>query len=60
MRRRSESEHIVLGCGVCNEKLILLGPEEEWRSRRAIFRCECGEKITLDNRLAEEALAVPK
>ena len=51
------SEQIVLTCEGCQEKLVLLGPEEDWRSRRAIFLCECGHKLTLDGRTAEEVPA---
>ncbi len=54
--QRSE-ERIVLVCEACGERLILLGPKDDWRSRRAVFRCECGQKITLDDRANEEALA---
>jgi hypothetical protein len=36
----------VIEC-VCGEKLVVLGREEEWRSRNPIFRCECGENLTL-------------
>ncbi len=52
------SEQIVLTCEGCKEKLIVLGPEEEWRSRHAIFVCKCGQKLTLDGRAEEEILAV--
>ena len=52
-------DRIVLICEACGERLILLGTEEDWRSRRPIFRCECGQKITLDDRATEEALAAP-
>ena len=51
------SEHIVLTCEECQEKLVLLGPEEDWRSRRAVFQCECGQKLTLDGRADKEVLA---
>jgi hypothetical protein len=50
------SEIIVLDCR-CGEKLILLG-EDDWRSRSAIFRCYCGENLTLDERIDEEALEI--
>jgi hypothetical protein len=36
--------------------VVLLGLEENWRSMRAVFRCECGQKLTLDGRLDEEVL----
>ncbi len=50
-------EEIVLTCQECEEKLILFGSEEEWRSRRAVFMCECGHKLTLDGPAHEEILA---
>jgi hypothetical protein len=52
------SKSIVLDCRHCGEKLILLGEEADWRSRNAIFRCHCGEKLTLDDRIDEEALKI--
>ena len=62
MRRPSESEHFVLcseriihGCR-CGEMLVLLGFEDDWRSeRRTAFECECGEQLTLADRLDEKA-----
>ena len=54
---RSSSEQIVLMCEECGEKLIILGPEEDWRSRRAVFVCEKGHKLTLDGRPEAEVLA---
>lgn len=50
-------ERIILDCW-CGEKLILLGEEHDWRSRNAIFRCYCGQNLTLDNRIDEEALKI--
>ena len=55
--KRSPEQQIVLTCEECEEKVILLGPEEEWRSRRAIFVCEEGHKLTLDGCADEEVLA---
>jgi hypothetical protein len=54
---RSYSEQIVLMCEECGEKLVILGPEEDWRSRCAFFVCECRHKLTLDGRPDEEILA---
>lgn len=48
------SETVILDCS-CGDKLILLGREDDWRSRNAIFQCHCGEKLTLDDRISEEA-----
>jgi hypothetical protein len=61
MRRSSESdrfvlcsERIVLGCK-CGERVVLLGFEEDWHSEgRTTFECECGEELTLADRLDEE------
>lgn len=51
------AEQIILICDKCREKLALLGPEEEWRSRRAVFQCECGQRLTLDGQADEEVPA---
>ncbi len=56
MQRFSEQQ-IVLTCKECEEKVILLGSEEDWRSRRAVLVCEEGHKLTLDGRTEEEVLA---
>lgn len=37
--------------------MILLGLEQDWRSEeRTDFECECGQVLTLANRLNEEVL----
>ncbi len=54
---RHSSEQIVLRCERCGEKTVLLGPEEDWRSRHPVFRCECGQRLTLDGRADDEVLA---
>jgi hypothetical protein len=41
-------QQIVLTSEECGEKLIILGPEKDWRSRCAIFVCQEGHKLTLD------------
>jgi hypothetical protein len=51
------AEQIVLICDKCREKLILLGSEEEWRSRHAVFQCECGQSLTLDGQADKEVPA---
>ena len=51
------SERIVLDCR-CGQKLILLGKEDDWEARDAIFRCYCGENLTLNDRLDLEALRI--
>jgi hypothetical protein len=48
------SERIVLECK-CKERLVLLGFEDDWRSEgRTAFECECGEELTLADRLDEK------
>ena len=61
----SDSEHSVpcsgrinLECKRCRELLILLGLEDDWRSERSTFECECGEKLTLADRSYGETLAI--
>ncbi len=49
------SEHIVLECNKCGERLILLGFESDWHSEgRTTFESECGERLTLADRVDEE------
>ena len=57
MQRFPEQQQSVLTCEECGEKVILLGPEEDWRSRRAVFVCDEGHKLTFDGRTEEEVLA---
>jgi hypothetical protein len=42
---------IILVCEVCGERTVLGGPLTVWRSDSTTFRCECGERHTLANRL---------
>ncbi len=53
----SFEQQIVLTCEDCGEKLVIFGPEADWRSRHAVFACEYGHKLTLDGRADEEVLA---
>ena len=55
--QRFPEQQSVLTCEECEEKVILLGPEEEWRSRRAVLVCEEGHKLTFDDRADDEVLA---
>ena len=55
--QRFPEQQIVLTCEECEEKLIILGSEEDWRSRCAIFACEEGHKLTLDGHADDEVLA---
>ena len=36
--------------------MILLGLENDWRSERTVFNCDCGERTTLADRVDEEML----
>ncbi len=48
------SDRIVLGCGACGERVVLLGREDDWHSEgRSSFACECGAKLTLADRVRE-------
>ena len=42
---------IILMCEVCGERTVLGGPLAVWRSERTTFGCECGERLTLADRL---------
>ena len=57
MRRCLElevSEQIVLGCGSCGERVVLLGREGDWHSEgRGTFACGCGAELTLADREGE-------
>ena len=50
-------QQIVLTCEGCEEKLTILGPEEDWGSRRTVCVCEEGHKLTIDGRAEDEVLA---
>lgn len=54
MQQGSFEQQIVLTCEDCGEKLILLGSEEDWRSRYAVFACGSVHRLTLDGRADEE------
>jgi hypothetical protein len=53
----SFEQQIVLTCEDCGEKLVLFGTEEDWRSRRAVFICGHGHKLTLDGRVTLDGRA---
>jgi hypothetical protein len=42
---------IILVCEVCGERMVLGGPLSVWRSECTTFGCECGERLTLADRL---------
>jgi hypothetical protein len=47
---------MVLECG-CGERLILLGLKEDWISeQRTNFECQCGQSLTLADRLDEDVV----
>ena len=45
---------IILVCKECGEKTVLGGPEEVWHSSYTFFECECGEWLTLADRLEDK------
>ncbi len=45
------SKNVVLLCEECGERTVLGGPLEVWRSASTSFGCECGERLTLSDRL---------
>jgi hypothetical protein len=45
------TKNVVLACEVCEERMVLGGPLSVWRSESTIFACECGEQLTLADRL---------
>jgi hypothetical protein len=47
------SGRIILICEECGDKMVLIGPEEAWHSRRTLFQCECGEGSTLATGVAK-------
>ena len=53
---RSCEQQVVLECE-CGGITVIVGSEDDWRSRRPVFRCECGQKLTLDGRADEGVLA---
>ena len=56
VQQGSFEQQIVLTCDDCGDKLGLLGSEEDWRSRHAVFTCGSGHKLPLDGRTDEEIL----
>ena len=53
--RSSEQQQVVLECG-CGEVTVIVGSEDDWRARRPVFRCECGQRLTLDGGRADEGV----
>jgi len=47
------SDALVLGCGRCGERVVLLGREDDWLSEgRTTFRCGgCGRGLALGARV---------
>jgi hypothetical protein len=48
---RDSERDIILECEACGERTVLGGPLSVWRSESTTFGCECGERLTLSNRL---------
>ena len=51
--RRSSAGRVVLMCEECGERMVLGGPLSVWRSEPTGFECECGEEVTLADRVEE-------
>jgi hypothetical protein len=50
------SGRMTLECG-CGVRLILLGLKEDWLSeQRTNFECQCGQSLTLADRLDEDVV----
>jgi hypothetical protein len=50
------SGRMTLECG-CGERLVLLGLKEDWQSGlRTNFDCQCGQSLTLADRLDEDVV----
>jgi predicted RNA-binding Zn-ribbon protein involved in translation (DUF1610 family) len=51
---------VVLECGKCGEKVILLGRKEDWHSEgRTAFECgDCGATLVLAEHVGEANLGV--
>ena len=45
------TRNVVLACEVCGERTVLGGPFSVWCSESITFGCECGEQLTLADRL---------
>jgi hypothetical protein len=55
------SDHIVLRCRVCGDRVVLLGREDDWYSEgRSSFACECGAKLTLADRVGDMEFSVAR
>jgi hypothetical protein len=48
------SERIILVCQRCTERTVLGEPLSVWRSEKTFFECECGNRLTLADRLERE------
>jgi hypothetical protein len=48
---RDSERYIILVCEACGERTVLGGPLSVWRSESTTFGCECGEQLTLADRL---------
>jgi hypothetical protein len=45
---------VILVCGACGQRTVLGEPLSVWRSESTTFGCECGEQLTLADRLDSE------
>jgi hypothetical protein len=47
------SDRIVLICEECGQRLVLSDPEFIWHLERLVLECDCGEELTLADRIVE-------
>ena len=43
----------VLICEECGQRLVLSDPEFIWHLERLVLECDCGEELTLADRIVE-------
>jgi hypothetical protein len=48
---KDSERDIILMCEACGERTVLGGPLAVWRSESTTFGCECGEQLSLADRL---------
>jgi hypothetical protein len=54
---KGSSRYVVLICEECGERTVLDGWASVWRLGDTSFGCECGERLTLVDRLSRRTRA---
>ena len=49
------SKRVILVCEECGERTVLGEPRAAWYSEGTHFGCECGRRLTLADRLEQQA-----